>query len=137
MKSLIVALLLTSSAALAQSMQPGLWQANTRLDLNGIPLPASEAEECISSEDAKDVKKTISKELSKKGCEITKWTLKNKKLDATLKCQSKDLEAEGSLKGTVTEKSYELTGSAEGSFKGIPSAAGLQLKGKWVRVCKN
>lgn len=128
--------LVISSAAAAQSVQPGLWKAKSSLDLNGIPLPASEHEECVSHAAAKDLRKSIAKELKKKGCELTKWTVKNKKLDATLKCKNDDLEAEGALTGTVSPKSYDLSGKAEGTFKMIPSIASLKLSGEWMKNCK-
>lgn len=136
MLKIIVALLLGSSGAFAQNMQPGLWRAKTVLALNGIPLPASEDEECITKEETKDAKQTITDELKKKGCSLTKWDLKGKKLEAALKCQNNDLQAEGTLKGTVTEKSYALKGEAEGTFKMIPSFATLDLSGKWLKTCK-
>ena len=133
--SVFTALLLISSFAQAQSMQAGLWQAKTSLQLNGIPLPSSDDQECISKADAKDVKTTITKMLDKKGCSLTKWSLKGKKLEASLKCSKDDLEAEGRLQGTVTAKAYDLSGEADGSFKGIPSSATLKLAGQWLKAC--
>ena len=133
---IVISTLLLSSFGYAQNMQPGLWKATSSFEFNGLPLPASENEECISKNLAKDPKQTISKELSKRGCAITKWSLKGKKLEAALKCQKDDIEAEGTLAGTVTEKSYDLKGDAEGSFKGIPSFAKLNLTGKWTKPCK-
>ncbi|KYG65649.1 hypothetical protein AZI86_00805 [Bdellovibrio bacteriovorus] len=136
MIKLIAFLVLVSGTSFAQNMQPGLWKAKSSFELNGLPLPATENEECISKDLAKDPKQTISKELTKRGCTITKWSLKGKKLEAALKCQKDDIEAEGTLAGTVTEKSYDLKGDAEGSFKGIPSFAKLNLTGKWTKPCK-
>lgn len=136
MKSLmLLAVFFLSQTGLAQSMQPGLWRAKSTLVLNNLPLPASEDEECVSKSQAKDVKQTITKELSKKGCTIQKWNLKSQQLDATLNCKSKDLEAKGTLKGKVENKSYKLTGEAEGTYKMIPSFASLQLEGQWVKNC--
>lgn len=128
--------LLISSVGYAQTLQPGLWRAKTSIELNGIPLPSSEDEECISKEDTKDAKGTISKELKKRGCSVTKWQLKGKKLDAAVKCQKDDLEAQGTLTGTVTQKTYDLKGEAEGSFKSIPSSATITLTGKWQSACR-
>lgn len=132
---IIFVLLLLSSFVQAQSLQAGLWRAKSSFDVNGIPLPDSEDEECISGELAKDVKATISKELKKKGCDLTKWSVKGQKLEASLKCNKDDLDATGTLKGTVTSKSYSLNGEAEGSYKMIPSFATLKLTGKWVKSC--
>lgn len=131
----VSSILLLASVANAQNMQAGLWKAKSNFELNGLPLPATENEECISKDLAKDPKKTISKELTKRGCVITKWTMKGKKLEASLKCQKDDIEAQGTLAGTVTQKSYDLKGDAEGSFKGIPSFAKLNLTGQWTKPC--
>lgn len=133
--TLIMALLVFSPSAFAQNMKPGLWQAKTSLSLNGLQLPASEDQECITAQEAKNAKETISRELKKKGCELTQWNLKGKSLEAKLKCEKDDLKAQGTLKGSVTDKSYELKGDAEGSFKSIPSFASLDLKGKWLKEC--
>jgi hypothetical protein len=137
MFKIIIAVSLISSYSFAQNMKAGLWRAKTVIALNGIPLPSSENEDCISKELAKDPKQTITKELSKRGCTLSKWTLKGKNLEAAVKCDKDDLEAEGTLAGTVTEKSYELKGDAEGSYKGIPSFANLTLTGTWTKTCKN
>lgn len=120
----------------AQSLTPGVWKAQTSFNLNGIPLPPSESEECVSKESAKDVKETITKELKKKGCELTKWNLKGEKLEASLTCKSDDLDAKGNLKGKVTSKSYSITGNAEGTYKNLlPSSATLALNGQWNKPC--
>ena len=123
--------------ALAQSLTPGVWKAQTSFKLNGIPLPPSDSEECVSKESAKDVKATISKELKKKGCELTKWKLKGEKLEAALTCQSDDLNAKGKITGKVTSKKYALNGEAEGTYKNmIPSSATLTLNGQWDKPCQ-
>lgn len=126
---------LFASSALAQSIQPGTWRAKTTVELNGMPLPASEAEECITKSEAQDLKPNIAKELKKKGCDITKWTVKGQNLEASLQCKNKQLQAKGQLKGTVTAKKYDLSGNAEGSFNGFPSSATMKLTGNWVKSC--
>lgn len=135
LKFVAVGVLLFSPHLFAQNMKPGLWQAKTSLSLNGLQLPASEDQECITAAETKDAKQTISRELKKKGCELTEWKLKGKSLAAKLKCQNDDFEAQGALKGSVTDKSYDLKGDAEGTFKMIPSFASLDLKGKWLKEC--
>jgi hypothetical protein len=133
----LMILLSTLTSAQAQSFQPGLWKSKAAFKLNGIPLPSSEGEECITAAEAKDPKASIVKELKKNGCELTKWNLKGKKLEASLKCKNKDLDAEGSLHGTVENKNYQLQGEAEGTYQGmIPSSATLALTGEWTKTCK-
>ncbi len=137
MKNIIlISALLVSSQLSAQKLQSGLWKTSTSLDLNGIPLPASNDEECITKDQTKDVKTTIEKGLKKKGCTLTKWTVKGEKLKASLTCKNNDVDAEGELTGTVTKKSYNLNAEARGKYKGtIPATAEIQLKGQWVKNC--
>jgi hypothetical protein len=125
-----------SSTLLAQSLEPGMWKAKTSFKLNGIPLPSSEHEECITPSEAKDVKSTITKELQKNKCELTKWNVKGKKLEASLECKSDELDAKGNLHGQFSKKSYELQGEAKGTYQNVlPSSATVQLSGQWVKAC--
>ncbi|KYG67885.1 hypothetical protein AZI87_01005 [Bdellovibrio bacteriovorus] len=136
MKSTIILLLLLSSVAFAQKLEPGLWKTKSVLVLNGLPLPPAEAEECISASQTKNVKETIIKELKKNDCKLDNWNLKGEKLQASLSCKKSELNAKGTLRGRVTPRSYDLNGEAEGTYNVIPSQATLKLTGQWTRVCK-
>jgi hypothetical protein len=136
MKWLGILVLFVAFSARAQSMKAGLWKAHSEFQVVGIPLPSSDDEQCVSKSQAKDVKRTLSAELAKKGCAITQWKLKNHKLEAALDCKNKDLKAKGTMKGTVTAEKYELFGEAEGSFKGLPTSATLRLTGTWTASCR-
>ena len=128
--------LLTALHVSAESFTPGLWKSKESLTLNGIPLPSSEGEECLTKAQTKDAKVTIEKELQKKGCSLTKWSLKNKKLEASIKCDNDDMEATGNLRGDFSSKSYELKGEAKGKYKkALPAVAQLKLSGQWMKSC--
>lgn len=134
---LITSILFATFQVSAVSFEPGLWKSKESFKLNGIPLPSSEGEECLTKEQTKDAKATIETELQKKGCTLTKWSLKNKKLEASLKCDNKDMNATGNLSGDFSRKSYDLTGEAKGKYKNaIPASAKLKLTGQWVSACK-
>lgn len=133
-QTILVSFLLSSTTS-AQSVTPGTWKTESKVEVNGISLPASQDEECITAREAKDLKKSIAKELQKNGCAYTKWTVKGKNVEISLKCEKSDLEAEGNLRGHVTAKNYTLNGKAEGKFKGIPSKANFALKGNWAKAC--
>lgn len=121
----------------AQSFEPGLWTSKESLELNGLPLPSSTDEECITANQAKDAKATIEKELKKHKCSLTKWIYKNQRLDASIKCKNNEMDAVGKLQGSFTSKSYDLTGEAKGTYQEIlPAVAVLKLSGQWVKVCK-
>ena len=87
MKFLIIAMLLQIPIQLfAQSFEPGLWKSKESLELNGVSLPDFKAEECITPSQAKDSKATIEKELKRRGCSLTKWMVKDQKLDGLAAC---------------------------------------------------
>ena len=137
MKILIITTVLFFNVqSFAQSFEPGLWASKESLELNGIPLPSSNDEECITKDQAKDAKATIEKELQRKGCSLTKWVYKNNNLDASIKCNNKDMDATGKLSGPFTNKSYNLKGEARGTYKQVlPAVAELKLSGERISHC--
>lgn len=133
---LFISFLIFTAQTSAQSFDPGLWKSKESLELNGLPLPASSDEECITASQAKDAKATIEKELKKKGCSLTKWVVKNQKLDAAINCKNNDMDAVGTLYGKFSSKSYDLQGVAKGTYQQIlPAVAVLKLSGQWVKSC--
>ncbi len=125
------------SALVAQQLAPGIWKVKTDFKLNGISLPTTDDEECITAAEAKDAKTTVAKELKRNDCELKNWKVEGKNLTANISCSRSEIEAAGVLKGTFNEKSYELFGEAAGTFQGIiPSTATLKLNGTWVKTCK-
>lgn len=121
----------------AQTLDSGLWKTQTSFKLNGISLPAKEHEDCVSAEEAKDVKSTIVKALEKESCELTQWEVKKGKLKASLSCQNKDVDAKGKIHGQVSSKSYSLEGEAEGTYKKvIPSTVTVKISGQWIKKCE-
>lgn len=122
--------------SLAQSIKPGIWKGKVSFNMAGIELPPSEDEDCILPHEAKDVKTSIEKNLKKKGCSITKWTIKSKRLDASVVCKSTELDATGSLGGQFSDTSYKLEGKVAGTYQEmLPATAALKLEGDWVKAC--
>jgi len=131
--SLVIAGILISLQVPAQKFEPGLWKSRTTLRLNGIPMPDSRADNCITDKQAKNARATIEEELKKQGCFLTKWEVKKEKLDADVKCDNENLEANGKLQGPFSEKEYDLKGEAKGKYKRIlPSVAAITMTGEWV-----
>lgn len=136
-KLVLLALLFMNFKVEAQSFEPGLWKSKESLVINGIPLPSSTDEECITKAQAKDAKATLEKELKRKGCSITQWSYKNNSLEAGIKCKNSDMDAVGKIRGSFTNKSYNLTGEAKGTYKNVlPALARLKLSGERKAVCK-
>lgn len=137
MKTLLLLVCLSiSNYAFSQALDAGLWKAKSNFSINGLPLPASENEECITKAEAKDIKATITKDLRKNNCVLDAWKASGGKLEASLTCKTDELEASGKIRGTYTAKSYDLTGEANGTYqKSIPASAVIKLKGQWTKTC--
>jgi len=131
----LVALVLASLFASAQSVEPGLWSTESSVEINGLPLPPSKEQECLLTDEAKDIKKSITNELKKNGCTTTQWTVKGDQLEVALTCNKSGLNARGNLKGTITSKSYKLNGKADGTYQNFPAFANFSLKGLWIKSC--
>ncbi len=137
MKTLLtLSFIFVSTHAFSQALDAGLWKAKSEFSVNGLPLPSSENEECISKDEVKDIKATITKDLRKNNCTLDAWKANAGKLEAALTCKSDGLEATGKIRGSYTAKSYDLTGEANGTYqKSIPASAKLKLKGQWTKAC--
>lgn len=134
--TILILLLNFHFPSFAQSIEPGLWKDNSRFIVNGLTLPHGEQEECITKEQAKDVRTAITKDLKKIGCLISKWKTKGSSIEASLNCKTDEIEASGVVKGNFTKKSYELNGEAEGSIKEVlPATATVRLRGQWMGAC--
>lgn len=121
----------------AQVLKPGIWKAKASFKVNGLPLPSSDEEDCVLPHEVKDVKASITKNLKKNGCVLTKWDVKNKNIDAALSCDSDDLVATGTIKGSYTASSYKLDGLANGTYKKmLPASAVIELRGEWLKACE-
>ena len=121
----------------AQSLDPGIWKVKTEFKLDGIPLPTSDDEQCITPAEAQDAKATVTKELKRNNCIILTWKVAGKNLTAQIKCETPEIQAEGALRGTFSAKSYQLTGAASGTYQGIiPAKTTLKLNGNWISACK-
>jgi hypothetical protein len=132
------ALILSGAAgkkAKAQSLAAGQWQTRTQVLLNGLPLPPNHGSECVTTDTTKNLQSKLAEELAKSGCKIDKWNLQGQTLITSLSCDQDDIQAQGDIKGTVTDKSYQLQGQASGNYKGIPAVATLKLTGQWTGSC--
>ena len=137
MKKFLVVAVIFISFSKSYSLQAGLWKTNAEFKLNGLQLPSSESESCLSAAETKDTKTTIANALKKDGCTLTKWDLKGIALSAALTCKNKDVDATGTITGQVSDKKYDLDGEAKGHYLGkIPSTAQIKLFGIWVKACK-
>lgn len=141
MKNTLFTFLLLSTTLLtlpaqAQSLKAGLWKTKSVFVVSGITLPSSEGDDCVTAEESKDIKLTITKELKKNGCTLDTWKTKAASLEASLTCKNDQLDAKGTLAGPFTAKTYALNGKAKGVINGsIPASADIKLTGSWTKEC--
>lgn len=132
---LFFAVLTMSVFANAQSLTPGHWKTKTLMVLNGFALPDPDSDECLSQEDATDIKARIEQELQSKGCALTKWTVRGSSITSTIACETDTFRATGTLAGQFTSKSYNIKGEAKGFVTIFPAKAQVSLSGVWVGAC--
>ncbi|MGZ3692284.1 MAG: DUF3617 domain-containing protein [Pseudobdellovibrio sp.] len=136
MLRLFLALFFFSGSLYAQSLESGLWKSQDSFEVNGLAMPQSSHENCVTEAQAKDAKSTIEQQLKKQGCSVSKWNVKNNKLDASLSCKNKDIEATGTISGSFSAKVYNLKAEANGTFRQVmPATAVIRLSGQWMKKC--
>lgn len=135
MKTLFI-ILFFSSPLFAQKIEPGEWKSRTKFRLNGLPLPSQNETNCITKDELKNPKETIEEALKRNKCKLIKWTLKKDQVNARIKCDNDDFDAEGTITGTFSKKSYDLKGEATGDHHIIgESRAQIELSGEWLGTC--
>ena len=124
--------------SLAQTLMAGQWSAQASFKLNGIPMPPSHSEECLTASEAKDAKGTIEKSLERSNCHLTSWSVVKKKLKAEVECKNSTYDAKGELAGLFDKRSYDLAGEIKGTHKVLGVArATVEFSGKWISACVN
>jgi len=133
-----VAILTLSSFASAQTITPGLWKAKSKITVGGMTMPLFDTNDCISSSEAKDIKKYIQENLiPETQCTITKWDYKKPDLKVTLTCENSQYKAKGNLSGTVTDKEFKIAGTLDGDHVVMGEVSvGVDYKGTYTKACK-
>lgn len=124
--------------AQAQTITPGLWKAKTVIKLNTLALPPIDANDCISANEAKDIRKYIQENLiPDTQCTIKTWDYKKPELKVTLTCSNSQYDAKGDVRGKVTEKEFHLTGTLSGTHIVMGDVeVGIDYKGTYTKTCK-
>lgn len=137
MKFLAIALLLSSIAS-AQTITPGLWKAKTKLTLGGMAMPLFDVDDCISADEAKDIKKYIQENLiPETQCKVSTWDYKKPDLKVTLTCENNQYSANGKLNGKVTDKEFKIAGTLTGKHVVMGAIdVGVDYDGKYTKTCK-
>ncbi|MBC7740755.1 MAG: DUF3617 family protein [Bdellovibrionaceae bacterium] len=123
--------------AATTALAAGQWHSEAHFKLNGIPMPPSDDKNCVTKEETKDVKKAIEESLARNDCKLITWVMKKETVDATVSCANDDFSADGTLKGTFSQKKYDLAGDIQGKHKLLGKArAHVKLTGEWIGECK-
>lgn len=137
--TLFLTVCLNASLAVAQTINPGLWKASTVIKLNSVGLPPIDVNDCISANEAKDIKKYIQENLiPDTQCTIKKWDYKNPDLKVNLSCENSQYSSKGELIGKVTEKAFNIAGTLRGSHIMMGDVnVGIDYKGTYAtKACK-
>jgi hypothetical protein len=139
---LLLSLLLVSLGlpltAFAQSVTAGLWKARTEISVNSIPMPPIPVNDCLSDKESKNIRGYIQENLMPEtSCKITTWDYNKPSLKATLACDGKQGKSKGKLSGTLTEKSFDISGTLEGEHVLMGSVdIDVKYTGNYVKACK-
>lgn len=137
MKTLFI-ILLISFPLMAQKLEPGTWKSQSRVKLNGFPLPSENEANCITKDELKNPKQTIEEALEKNKCKLTKWSMKKNNVSASVICDNDDFKASGVIAGNFSKKSYDLEGEASGVHDIIgKTRAEIKLTGEWTGACES
>ncbi|VXC98123.1 conserved exported hypothetical protein [Enterobacterales bacterium 8AC] len=129
------------AAAEPLSIEPGLWRDGGTIMFNGQALTNSpkddEDEECVSAEQAKDLRAAMASSYKDSGCEITSWDrAPGDKLEIGLACVNEEGKSKGKLSGVYTSTSYDLKGRLDGThIHAGPYFLDMHMYGKRIGEC--
>ena len=132
-------LLLNASLSAGQTITPGLWKASTVIKLNSLALPSVDVDDCVSANEAKDIKKYIQENLMPDTqCKIKTWDYKKPNIKISLSCENSQYSSKGDLAGKVTEKAFNIAGSMRGTHIMMGEVdVGIDYKGTYNKKdCK-
>jgi len=158
MKSTLIALaaaglVCASGMAGAQSMQPGLWEMNTKSDAmknmpklspqqiemmkqKGIQMPSADgtmsSKVCISKEMA-ERDQPIDMHQRETGCQAKNYQKTSSGYSVDIVCDGPRMKGEGKAKGTFSGKqSFASTYDFKGTAHGQPVNQHVESSGKWL-----
>ncbi len=121
----------------AAPFTPGMWHSEATFKLNGVPMPSTDDDNCVSAKEAKEPKEAIAESLKRNDCTLTEWKMKKSTVNAVVNCKNDQLEAQGILKGHFDKKSYNLAGDITGKHKFLGKArASVVFDGRWTGECR-
>lgn len=127
-----------ATTAFAQNITSGLWKAKTKITIAGMTMPLFDVDDCISSNEAKDIKKYIQENLiPETQCTVKTWNYKKPDLKVTLSCENSQYNANGNLSGKVTDKEFKIGGTLHGTHVAMGSVnVGVDYTGTYTKACK-
>jgi hypothetical protein len=134
----VAAVLLWTSTAFADGIEPGLWKIVTRVETNGVTGPPRESGKCLTLDETRDVAKTFSPVANtiNSECAPLERSFADGKLKWKLICKGQlnmeltgDFDFDGPRHYTATVRSYA-------TMAGMPVANSLnRIEAQWVSEC--
>lgn len=129
-------------ASETMSIKPGLWRTGGTMKINGQALPNSpedgeEEEECVSAEDAKDLRATMDANFADSGCKTTSWRHQGDTLDIGMECVNDEGSSKGTLSGLHTATAFDLKGRQVGTHAQAGAITiDTHWHGKYIGECR-
>ncbi len=128
--------LATASPALAQQMQPGLWETKAEMTLDGIALPTMDDTDCVAEKSAKDARRYVTRYLEANDCQVTSWTYNVPALTVGVRCNHRFGKGAGVLKGTLTLAQFKVKGVVKTSTDLAEMEFSVDFSGHYAHPCK-
>ncbi|WP_431222114.1 DUF3617 domain-containing protein [Serratia sp. L9] len=122
------------------SIKPGLWRNGGTVKINGQALPDSpedDEDECVSAEEAKDLRASMGSNFEDSGCKITSWQNQGDALEIGLQCVNEEGTSKGKLSGLHTATAFDLKGRMVGTHVQAGAITiDMHWYGKYVGKCR-
>jgi hypothetical protein len=136
--ALVVAAKLSSSAALADGIEPGLWQVISRMQTGGVIGPPHESSKCLTPQDTSDLATAFSpvSRTVNSTCAAIERSLNGSRLNWRLVCKGQlDMELTGEF-DFDTSRHYTGMVQTKAVMAGVPMVDSQQnIEGRWLSAC--
>jgi hypothetical protein len=131
-------ILLWTSMALADGIDPGLWKITTRIESGGVSGPPRESQKCLSPDETRDVATTFSPvaRTVNSECAPIERSFVGGNLKWKLVCKGQlDMELSGDFTFD-TPRHYSATVASKAAMAGMPVAnSKTMLEAEWISEC--
>lgn len=129
---------LTDSRALADGIEPGLWQVISRTQTGGVIGPPHQSSKCLSVQDAADLAATFtpSSRTVNSTCAPVEKNLSGSRLNWRLTCKGQlDMELTGEF-NFDSARHYTAIVQSKAAMAGVPMVDSQEnIEARWLSAC--